>query len=81
MAKACLSSKIAEEVAERGWTRRRAVDVLGIDQPRVALLVRGKIGQFSLERLIELLERLSYDVGIQATPSLTPSHGRMLFRV
>jgi predicted XRE-type DNA-binding protein len=81
LVKARLSSKIAEEIAARGWTQRRAADVLGLDQPRVSLLVRGKTSQFSLERLIELLERLSYDVRIEATPSPTRSRGRTLLLV
>src|SRR3712207_4792884 len=75
LAKARLSSKITEEIAARGWTQRRAAEVLGIDQPRVSLLVRGKTGQFSLERLIELLGRLSFDIRIEATPSPTRSRG------
>ena len=80
-ARARLSSKIAEEIAARGWTQGRAAEILGIDQPRVSLLVRGKAGQFSLERLIELLGRLSLDVRIVATPSSTRSRGRMLVSV
>ena len=69
LAKAHLSHKIATEIAARKLTQRAAAQVLGIDQPRVSLLVRGKTGQFSLEKLIEFLERLSYDVHIQATPA------------
>lgn len=80
LAKARLSSKIADEIAMRGWAQRRAADVLGIDQPRVSLLVRGKTGQFSLERLIEPLEWLNYDVHVEVTPSATHSRGRMLVR-
>ncbi len=78
LAKARLSSKIAEEIETRGLTQRQAGEILGIDQPRVSLLVRGKTGQFSLERIIELLGRLSFDVRIEATPSPTRSRGRML---
>jgi predicted XRE-type DNA-binding protein len=72
LVKARLPGKIAEEIAARGWTQHRAADVLDMDQPRVSLLVRGKTSQFSLERLIELLERLNHDVRIEATPS--PAH-------
>lgn len=78
LAKARLSDKIAEEIAARGWTQRRAAEILGIDQPRVSLLVRGRTGQFSLERLIDLLGRLSFDVRIEAAPSPTRSRGRVL---
>ncbi len=39
LAKALLSGKIAEEIAARGWTRQRAAEVLGIDQPRASEVV------------------------------------------
>ncbi len=81
LAKARLSGKIADEIVARGWTQSRAADILGIDQPRVSLLVHGKTGQFSLERLIELLGRLNYDIRIEATPSPTRSRGRTLVTV
>lgn len=78
LVRARLSNKISEEIAARGWTQRQAAETLGIDQPHLSLLVRGKTGQFSLERLFELLRRLSFDVRIEATPSPTRSKGRML---
>src|SRR5437879_5095223 len=69
LVKARLSAKIAEAIADRGWTQHRAAKALGIDQPRVSLLVRGKTGQFSLERLIEFLQRLNFEVRLEATPN------------
>lgn len=78
LVKAQLSHKIAKELAARKLTQRAAAGVLGIDQPRVSLLVRGKTGQFSLEKLIELLGRLSFDVRIEATHSPDASRGRVL---
>jgi predicted XRE-type DNA-binding protein len=55
--------------------------LLGIDQPRVSLLVRGKTGQFSLEKLIEFLERLSYDVHISAIRASDAARGRVIVSV
>ena len=81
LAKARLSHMIATEIASRRLTQRAAADVLGIDQPRVSLLVRGKTGQFSLEKLIEFLERLSYDVHISATRAPTSDRGRVVVAV
>ena len=80
-AKAHLSHKIASEIAARKLTQRAAAEILGIDQPRVSLLVRGKTGQFSLEKLIELLERLSYDVHIRAIRRSKQSRGRVVVTV
>ena len=82
LVKARLSAKIADEIAARGWTQHKAAKVLGIDQPRVSLLVRGKTGQFSLERLIEFLERLNFDVRLEAKPSTAVSaRGRLVVAV
>ena len=81
LAKARLSHKIATEIADRKLTQRAAADFLGIDQPRVSLLVRGKTGQFSLEKLIEFLERLSYDVHISAIRASDAARGRVIVSV
>jgi len=80
LAKAQLSHTIATELAARKLTQRAAAALLGIDQPRVSLLVRGKTGQFSLEKLIEFLGRLGFDVRIEATHSPGASQGRVLVR-
>jgi predicted XRE-type DNA-binding protein len=77
LAKARLSTKIAEEIAARGWTQQQAAEGLGIDQPRVSLLVRGKTGQFSLERLIGLLAELNFDVRLEASPAGASSKGHL----
>jgi predicted XRE-type DNA-binding protein len=78
LAKAQLSHKIAEELAARRLTQRAAAELFGMDQPRVSLLVRGKTGQFSLEKLIELLGRLSFDVRIEATQTSHAGRGTVL---
>lgn len=81
LAKARLSHKIATEIATRKLTQRAAAEILGIDQPRVSLLVRGKTGQFSLEKLIGFLERLSYDVHISARRTSRAVGGRVIVTV
>jgi predicted XRE-type DNA-binding protein len=78
LAKAQLSHLIATELAARKLTQRAAAALLGIDQPRISLLVRGKTGQFSLERLIEFLGRLNFDVRIEATHAPDAARGREL---
>ena len=81
LVKARLSAKIAAELAARRWTQRKAAAVLGIDQPRVSMLVRGKTGQFSLERLIDFLERLNFDVKIgDPLNATTRMQGLAVFR-
>ena len=77
LVKARLSAKIAAEITRRGWTQQQAALQLGIDQPRVSLLVRGKTGQFSLERLLDLLALLNFDVHLETSPSPTTARGRL----
>jgi predicted XRE-type DNA-binding protein len=45
-------------------TQAKAAEILGIDQPKVSALVRGKLSGFSLERIIHFLNLLGRDVQI-----------------
>jgi predicted XRE-type DNA-binding protein len=38
-----------------GWTQREAARILGVTQPRVSDLVRGKAERFSIDSLVEML--------------------------
>jgi len=40
-----------------GWTQREAAQRLGVTQPRISDLVRGKLSVFSIDALVELLTR------------------------
>lgn len=64
LAKARLAARIAEIITERGWTQVAAAKVLGIDQPKVSALLRGKLSSFSLERLMRFLTVLGRNVEI-----------------
>lgn len=44
-------------IRKEGWTQREAARILGVTQPRVSDLMRGKIGRFSVDSLIELYGR------------------------
>jgi predicted XRE-type DNA-binding protein len=68
LAKAELATRIAAIIEERGLSQTRAAKVLGIDQPRVSDLVRGKLGSFSLERLFRYLNVLDQNIEIVVRP-------------
>ena len=63
-AKADLALEISRTIAERGLTQAQAAEVLGIDQPKVSALIRGRLTGFSMERLYRLLNALGKDVEI-----------------
>lgn len=49
--------RIAQHLKERGWTQVEAARRLGITQPRVSRLIKGKVEDFSLDMLLTLAAR------------------------
>jgi predicted XRE-type DNA-binding protein len=69
LAKAELVQRIADIIAERKLTQARAAKLLGIDQPKVSALLRGKLDGFSTDRLFRFLNALGRDVEIVIRPA------------
>jgi predicted XRE-type DNA-binding protein len=68
LAKAELAIKIAEILRQRRLTQVQAAAVLGVDQPKVSALIRGRLSGFSIERLLRFLLFLGTDVSITIIP-------------
>lgn len=68
LAKAELARKIGAIIAERHLTQTQAAELLGIDQPKISALMRGRLESFSLERLMRFLNALGRDVEIVVKP-------------
>ena len=64
LAKAELTSRIAEIIVAMGLTQVAAARLLGVDQPKISALLRGKLSGFSTERLMRFLTALGSDVQI-----------------
>ncbi len=62
--KAELVRQITEILSQRKLNQVQAAEVLGIDQPKVSALMRGKLTGFSTERLFRFLNALGCDVQI-----------------
>ncbi|MBF0140088.1 MAG: XRE family transcriptional regulator [Magnetococcales bacterium] len=60
--RADLMTRLSILVESRGWTQEEAAKILGIKQPRVSDLVRGKWGRFSLDTLVTLALRAGINV-------------------
>ena len=54
-------------IEERGLTQTEAGELMGVSQPRISDLVRGKIEKFSTDMLIEMLSR----AGVKITLSVS----------
>ncbi|MBN3896088.1 MAG: XRE family transcriptional regulator [Nostoc sp. NOS(2021)] len=66
--KAELVRKISEIITNLNLTQVQAAEILGIDQPKVSLLIRGRLSGFSTDRLIAYLNKLGSDVEIIVKP-------------
>lgn len=67
--RADLLIQIQKALKARGLKQAEAAKVLGVTQPRVSDLVRGRIDLFSVDSLIDMLARLGIRVRLVVTPS------------
>lgn len=67
-AKAHLVIEIIQIIEARGLKQAEAAEIMGIDQPKVSQLMRGKLDGFSMERLYRFLNALGRDIEIVVTP-------------
>ena len=63
-AKAQIAYRICDLLEERKLTQKEAATVLGIDQPKVSALLRGRLEGFSSDRLFRFLNALDQEVEI-----------------
>jgi predicted XRE-type DNA-binding protein len=68
LVKAQLSIQIHDIIKKRHLTQAKAAELLGIDQPKVSALIRGRLSGFSMERLFYFLNALGRDIDIVVKP-------------
>jgi len=76
LAKSEIALKICEIIKEKKLTQANAAKILKMSQPKVSLLLRGYLTDFSMERLLRFLNDLGQDVYISIVPSAHLAHGR-----
>ena len=64
LAKAELVRRIRDLIAEQALTQAKAAQLLGLDQPKVSALVRGRVAGYSIDRLFRYLNALGQRVEI-----------------
>jgi predicted XRE-type DNA-binding protein len=69
LAKAELVQRIRDIIAARKLTQAAAAEVLGLDQPKVSALVRGRVEGYSLDRLFRFLNALGQHIEISLSSS------------
>jgi predicted XRE-type DNA-binding protein len=71
--KAQLMAQIGTLISARQLTQSEAAGILGIDQPKVSALLRGKLSGFSTERLFRFLNALGSSVEIRIVANPQPN--------
>jgi predicted XRE-type DNA-binding protein len=77
MAKSELAAEILRIVQRRRLTQAEAAKLLGIRQPKVSELLRGRLDGFSTDRLLRFITRLGYDVQIKLSKTRDHTQGHM----
>ncbi len=63
--KAELMSRLSEWIKAQHLTQADAARLLQVTRPRVSDLMRGKLGKFSIDALVDMLERAGMHVTIR----------------
>jgi predicted XRE-type DNA-binding protein len=62
--KAKLIREIRAIIKRRKLTQAKAATMLGLKQPDVSAIITGRVGKFSIDRLVRCLDRLDYKVDV-----------------
>jgi predicted XRE-type DNA-binding protein len=77
MAKSELAAQILRIVQRQRLTQAKVAKLLGIRQPKVSELLRGRLDGFSTDRMLRFITRLGYDVQIKLSKARTRTQGHM----
>jgi predicted XRE-type DNA-binding protein len=77
LAKSMLAHSIAGLIGSMGLTQAQAAKLMGIDQPKISALLKGRLRGFSTDRLMAFLNSLGRDVVITIQPAKASTHGEV----
>ena len=66
--KADLTNEIAKIIKKNHLTQAQAAKIIGVDQPRISSLLRGRTDLFSVEMLMHFLNALGQDIELFIRP-------------
>lgn len=55
---------VSEAIAKRQWTQSEAATFLGVGQPRISDLMQGRVDRFTVDMLLNWLQKLGKDVSL-----------------
>lgn len=82
MLKAQLAIQIRYFIEQKGWTQAEAAEAVGLDQPKISNLLRGRLTGFSIDRLFRILNRLGHRIEVKISArETTPENATTLIKI
>lgn len=78
LAKAKLAARIVQILEDSKVIQTQAAKVIGVDQPKVSMIYRGRLDDFSVDRLIRFLTALHRDIRIVVGDKPRCGRGRVI---
>lgn len=80
LTKAELVQLIRSIIAKRELTQAQAAKILGLDQPKVSALIRGRVDGYSLDRLFRFLGAFDrhIEIRVRSNPKAKSAPGRSI---
>jgi predicted XRE-type DNA-binding protein len=75
--KAEILSAILDHVRAEGYTQRQLVEILDEYQPSVSNLLKGRISQVSIEKLLRYADRLNLETSVAVRPVARGARSRI----
>lgn len=63
--RADLMLDLRQYIQERGWTQEQAAGFFGETQPRISNLMNGEISRFSVDKLLNLIDRAGLQIRVE----------------
>lgn len=68
---------ISNVVQHGGYTQAQLAEIIGLDQPKVSKLLRGRLKEFSVERMMKFLMLLGYDIEVRFPKTAEDVQGKL----
>lgn len=76
--KAQMAMHISRLMKQKGMTQAQLGALVGLDQPKVSKMLRGQLGEFSVERLFGVVNRLGRNIEVRVLETeVAPENARM----
>lgn len=66
-----LANEVIEQLRAHKLTQSKAADLLGVTQPRVSDLMRGRLDLFSLDSLVDMADKIGLRTRLVTSPKRT----------